>query len=294
MGHPLKSKLIKEMKQTMNTLRGGFIKKAASKSSFRSENDSDKVFEMFRNNMDDRNIVYFDYLRYMHYFYFFEIKGCFLEINLMFPDSFDSYEDLKEKTKVDVATVSIYDKNDKIRSFFTFNEFESRASEFLFLVNFFESNNIYDQPQKSVKDFIVNQFKDAFHSKNNEFKDYINYIKDKESILLEVINTKNAFVEKRRAINKAQKEGKKKHNGTVKQKISQNEKEIRDLQRKIQALKNENTELANQQHYPESDLRDKQSLEYTYNITLEYFLKDHGRDVQQSPFVESFELMLSK
>lgn len=294
MGHPLKSKLIKDMKTTMNAMRGEFIKRASSNSSFRSENNSDKVFEMFRENRDETNIVYFDYLRYMHYFYFFEIKDHFLEINLMFPDSFKDYDDLKEKTRIDVATVSKYDSHDKKRSFFNFNEFKQHSSDFLFVVDFFESNNIYDQPNKSIKRFVVQQFKDAFHSENNDFKNYVNYIKDKEDILMEVINTKNAFIEKRKKINKAQKDGKKKNNGTVKQKVSENEKEIKKLQKRIQALKNENVELENKQHYPESELQEKQSLEYTYKITLEYFLKDHGREVRQSPFNDSFDLILSK
>lgn len=290
MGSPDKSKLLKEMKATVNTLRP-FIKKMGSNNTFKCENDKNKIIQFFTDKQDFKFIDIYEDLKYSHYFFFFELKDYYLELSLNFEYNFDSYEDLKNKSKVYITAVHKLDKLKTHSTSLCFSEFKEHSKLFLYVVDFFEDNKIYDQPNVSIKNFMFEQFKEAWFKDKEEFNAYVNYLKNKEFILLEILRTKNKFVEKRREINKKQKEGKLKNKSQNVQKIKNNENKIRELEREIKLLRKENEMIISQKYSPESYYEDKERLEYDYKLTVELFMREHSRELRKLQFHESFEMI---
>lgn len=300
MPDPLKSKLLKEFRSNVQREKKHFVKKVSSNNHFQTENNkaalSQYLFEEY-DTVYRKLKSFYDHLQGSHYFYFFELREDYLVFDLSFPHAtvkYNGYEDLKEKTTVYISLRSKHDYKNRKQTSISFLEFEKIVTKHLYIVNFFNEHKIYDQPQKSVKQFLIEQFKEAWFSDIEDFEDYINYLNKNNEDIVEILNAKNKFTDKNRTLNKTKKENKNKNKHLKNKKIAENEKRIKELYREISKLKDENVQIKNQNDIPEEEYIKKNELQYNYENKTKLFIEREQHYLKNSNFKESFELILFK
>jgi hypothetical protein len=173
------------------------------------------------------------------------LRDSLFTISFDFPDKGNTLKATRAKTKVMLSYQQNY-RRDVESCCITFAQFIDSANDFSYLASMIRHYDLVSHTQESPKRLWHNLLVNCLiNDPKAQFSQLIAQFRDNEGDVSSLFEKKLAYITRRREVNRATKEMKKRGKGQSKQKITDNNQKIISLRRQIQALEQENINMGN-------------------------------------------------